>query len=307
MHDYDGSAHDEPDASRRALAKKIFRWTEENPLLETRIPGLVLGRFLEPTEPKSGIYEPSICLVVQGAKRAVLGDEEYVYDENRYLVTSVGLPVMMNVVEASREKPLLALVLKIDLQVVARMMVESSLPVSRGGQTGRGMAVGKVCPLLLNAFQRLVDLLDRPEDIPVLAPLIHKEILYRLLMGGLGPRLRQIASTGSHDHQIARAIGWLRENYARQFRIESLARELGMSTSTFHQHFRAVTAMSPLQYQKKMRLLEARRLMLTGQQDVAGVAGRVGYESPSQFSREYKRLFGAPPLRDIRNLQDADA
>ncbi len=295
------------DTSRRELAEKISRWTEKTPLLETVIPGLVLARFTEPTEPKSGFYEPSICLVIQGAKRAVLEDEEYIYDANHYLVTSVGLPVMMQVVEASEASPLLGVILKVDLQVVSRMMVDSSLPVSRPQQTGRGMAVSRVSAPLLDAFERLVGLLDQPEDIPMLAPLILKEVLYRLLKGEQGARLRLMAFAGSHGHKIARAIDWLRENYAQQLKIESLAKDVGMSPSTFHLHFRAVTAMSPLQYQKRMRLLEARRLMLTGEQGVTSVATRVGYESPSQFSREYKRQFGAPPLRDIKSLQEATA
>jgi AraC-like DNA-binding protein len=307
MGNHDTSGNDSLEASRRALAETISRWTQKTPLLETAIPGLVLARFSEPTEPKSGMYEPSICLVVQGAKRALLGDEEYIYDANRYLITSVDLPVVVHVVEASRESPLLGLVLKVDLQVVAQMMVDSSLNGARAQQTGRGMAVSEISPQLLGAFQRLVDLLDQPEDIAVLAPLIHKEVIYRILMGEQGPRLRQIASTGSHGHRIARAIDWLRENYAQQLKIESLAKNIGMSVSAFHHHFRAVTAMSPLQYQKKMRLLEARRLMLAKKLDATSAAIQVGYESPSQFSREYSRQFGAPPLRDIKRMQAVTA
>lgn len=292
------------DVLRNALAQRISRWTRDNRGLDSAIPGLRLAMYEAPTAPMSGIYEPSICLVVQGAKRVLLGGEEYVYDANHYLVTSVGLPVVANVVEASKEVPLLGLVLKVDLRVVAQLMVNSRLPVARGKQSGRGMIVSEVCVSLLDAFKRLVDLLDQPEDIPILAPLIHKEILYRLLVGEQGPRLRQIASSGSHGSQIARALDWLRNNYAQQLKIEALAKQLGMSTSTFHHHFRALTTMSPLQYQKKIRLLEARRLMLTEQQDATSAALRVGYESPSQFSREYRRQFGAPPLRDIKKLQE---
>ncbi|MFZ5811978.1 MAG: AraC family transcriptional regulator N-terminal domain-containing protein [Thermodesulfobacteriota bacterium] len=307
MSNHNASVHDPLDASRRALAEKISQWTEKSPLLETEIPGLVLARFSEPTEPKSGIYEPSICFVAQGAKRAMLGDEEYIYDANHYLITSVGLPVVMHVVEASKETPLLGLVLKVDLQVVAQMMIDSTLTVARTQQTGRGMAVSEISPQLLSALQRLLDLLDQPEDIPILAPLIHKEVIYRILTGDQGPRLRQIASNGSHGYKIARAIDWLRENYAMQLKIERLAKNIGMSASTFHHHFRAVTAMSPLQYQKKMRLLEARRLMLAGKLDATSAAIQVGYESPSQFSREYSRQFGAPPLRDIKRMQAVNA
>ncbi len=291
-------------ASRRELATRIARWTEKNHRFEPEIPGLRLVRYEAPTEPMSGIYDPSLCLVVQGAKRVILEEDEYVYDANHYLVTSVGLPVVANVVEASPEVPLLGLVLEIDLRIVAQLMVDSSLPVANTKQSGRGMAVSEVCLPLLNAFLRLVDLLEHPEDTPILAPLIHKEIIYRLLTGEQGPRIRQIASSGSHSSQIARAMDWLRLNYAQQLKVEHLARQIGMSTSTFHHHFRAMTAMSPLQYQKKMRLLEARRLMLTEQQDATSAAIQVGYESPSQFSREYRRQFGAPPLRDIKKLQE---
>lgn len=307
MSNQDTANHDALDVARRSLAEAIFRMTDKEQLLETEIPGFMLVRFTEPTEPKSGIYEPSICYVVQGAKRAVLEGEEYVYGPDNYLVTSVELPVEMSVAEASEETPLLGLVLKVDLHTVSRMMVENSLSASGSKRTGRGMILGQVSPPLLNSFQRLIELLDQPEDIPVLAPLILKEVMYRVLTGEQGPRLRQIASIGSHGHQIARAIDWLKGNYARQFKIEKLASDVGMSISTFHQHFRAVTAMSPLQYQKKMRLLEARRLMLMERQDAASAAIQVGYESPSHFSREYKRQFGAPPLRDIRNLQEAEA
>ncbi|MGD9503972.1 MAG: AraC family transcriptional regulator N-terminal domain-containing protein [Syntrophobacteraceae bacterium] len=291
-------------ASRRALASQVSRWTEKAPRLETQIPGLILVRYEGPTEPMSGVYEPCICLVAQGAKRVMLGDEEYVYDANHYLITSVGLPVVANVVEASKEVPLLGLVLRIDLRVVAQLMVDGNLPVSRTPQSGRGMTVSEICAPLLNALLRLIDLLDQPEDIPVLAPLIHKEILYRLLIGEQGPRLRQIVSAGSHGYQIARAIDWLMKNYAQPLKVDSLARQMGMSASTFHYHFRALTAMSPLQYQKWLRLHEAKRLMLMEQQDATSAAFQVGYESPSQFSREYRRQFGAPPLRDVKNMHE---
>jgi AraC-like DNA-binding protein len=288
--------------ARSALAERIYRWTEEDDHLLSAIPGLMLVRYETPTEPTSAMYEPCICMVAQGAKRVQLGDEEYVYDENHVLITSVGLPAMANVLKASKETPFLSLVLKIDLGMVAQLMVDSDLPAPRTRQTGRGMAVCEVSQPLIDGFQRLIDLLDTPEDIPILSPLILKEILYRLLMGELGPRLRQIATAESHGQQVARAVDWLRENYAQQLKVEGLAKRTGMSVSTFHHHFRAMTAMSPLQFQKWLRLHEARRLMLTENRDATTAALQVGYESPSQFSREYKRQFGEPPLRDIKNL-----
>jgi AraC-like DNA-binding protein len=295
--------HNDISTARSALAKQIYRWTEEDDHLEPGIPGLMLVRYETTTEPMSAIYEPCICLVAQGAKKVQLGDEEYVYDENNLLLTSVGLPVVAQVIEASKEKPLLSLVLKLDLRMVAQLMVDSNLPVSRQ-QTDRGMAVCEVPKPLFDSFQRLLGLLDTPEDIPILSPLILKEIVYRLLMGELGSRLRQIATAGSHGQQIARAVGWLKENFTKQLKVECLARDSGMSVSTFHHHFRATTAMSPLQFQKWLRLHEARRLMLSESQDATTAALQVGYESPSQFSREYKRQFGAPPLRDIKNLHE---
>lgn len=289
--------------AREALGEKIARWTEKENAVETSIPGLGLRRYTEPTEPASYLHEPSICLVAQGAKRVFLGEEEYVYDDHHYLITSVGLPVVAQVVEANADRPFLGLVLKLNLRELAQLLVDSSLPVARMQQAGRGMAVSKLSVPLLNAFERLIDLLDGPNDIPVLAPLVQREILYRLLMSDQGPRLRQIATAGSHSHQIARTLDWLRENYSKTLRVDDLAASAGMSTSTFHHHFRTMTAMSPLQYQKWIRLHEARRLMLTERQDATNAAFQVGYESPSQFSREYSRLFGAPPLRDIKNLQ----
>jgi AraC-like DNA-binding protein len=289
-------------AARSLLARQIDHLTEKQNRIESDIPGLLVFRYEAPTEPMSAMYEPSICLVAQGAKRVILGDEEYVYDANNYLVTSLGLPVVANVATASKEIPLLGLVLKLDLREVSQLMVDSNLPVARIPQSGRGLALSEVSEPLLSSFQRLLDLLDSPEDIPILAPLIKKEILYRLLMGDQGQRICQIATTGTQGHQIARAIGWLQKNYAQQLKVEGLAKKTGMSVSTFHQHFRAMTAMSPLQFQKWLRLHEARRLMLTERQDATMAALQVGYDSPSQFSREYKRQFGAPPLRDIKNL-----
>jgi transcriptional regulator GlxA family with amidase domain len=190
---------------------------------------------------------------------------------------------------------------------MSQLMVDSNLPPPRPQQSSRGMATGEITLPLLTAFQRLIDLLDEPKDIPILAPIIQREILYRLLVGDQGARLRQMASAGSQSQQIARAIYWLKSNFTQSLRIDDLATQVNMSTSTFHHHFRAVTAMSPLQYQKWLRLNEARRLMLTENQDAATVAFQVGYESPSQFSREYRRLFGEPPLRDITNLRQLAA
>jgi AraC-like DNA-binding protein len=251
----------------------------------------------------SGMYEPSICAIVQGAKRVVLGDDVYVYDAHHFLITSVDLPTVWQVIEASREKPCLGLVLKLDQREISQLMADSNLPPPRTQESSRGMALGEVTLPLLAAFQRLIDLLDEPKDIPVLAPIIQREIYYRLLVGDQGARLRQIATARSPSHQIGQAIDWLKGNFTQPLRIDALAAHVHMSTSAFHHHFRRLTAMSPLQYQKWLRLNEARRLMLTENFNAATAAFQVGYESPSQFSREYRRFFDEAPSRDITHLR----
>jgi len=302
-----GIENNSMEVALEALGKSIARWTEQGEQHVTAVPGLSLFRRDEPTEPISGMYEPSICLVAQGAKRVLLGDDTYVYDAHHYLITSVHLPTVVQIIEASREKPYLGLRLKLDQREISQLMVDSNLPPPRAQQSSRGMATGEVTLPLLTAFQRLIDLLAEQQDIAILAPIIQREIIYRLLVGDQGARLRQIASAGSQSHQIARAIDWLKGHFARPLRIDDLATHVNMSTSTFHHHFRTLTAMSPLQFQKSLRLNEARRLMLTERLDATTAAFQVGYESASQFSREYSRIFGAPPLRDITNLRQTAA
>ncbi len=298
----------ERDSVREPLGKMSAmiaqRAIDGEPLL-TPVPGLSFHRYSEPTQPKSATYEPSLCLAVQGKKRVRIGEETFTYGENHFLITSIHLPAMVRVIEASPETPYLGLVLRFDQRELAQLMVDSNLPAPRAQKSSLGMSTSSLTPELLSAFQRLVGLLDQPEDIPILAPIITKEILYRLLMGDQGTRLRQIASAGSQSHQIARAIDWLKGNYFQSLRVEDLASEVSMSVSTFHQHFRLMTGLSPLQYQKNLRLHEARLLMLNEQIDAATAAFQVGYESPSQFSREYKRMYGAPPARDIKELGQA--
>jgi AraC-like DNA-binding protein len=292
---------------REAFVESIARWTEKGEQHVTAVPGLSLFRRDEATGPISGMYEPSVCLVAQGAKRVLLGDDTYVYDAHHYLITSVHLPTVVQILEASPEKPYLGLRLKLDLREISQLMVDSNLPQPRAQQSSRGMATGELTLPLLTAFQRLIDLLAEQQDIPILAPVIQREIIYRLLVGDQGERLRQIASAGSQSNQIARAIDWLKGNFTEPLSIDDLAAQASMSTSTFHHHFRSMTALSPLQFQKQLRLQEARRLMLAERMDAANAAFQVGYESPSQFSREYNRMFGAPPLRDIAKLRQMTA
>ena len=251
--------NDSMEGALEALGKSIARWTERGDQYETGIPGLSLHRREEPSEPISLMYEPRVCVIAQGAKRVLLGDDTYVYDAHHFLITSVDLPAFVQVINASGEKPYLGLVLRIDQREISQLMVDSNLPPPRPQQSSRAMATGEVTVPLLAAFQRLLDLFSEPKDIPILAPIIQREIFYRLLTGDQGARLRQMASTGSQSQQIARAIDWLKGNFTQPLRIDDLATQVNMSTSTFHHHFRAVTATSPLQYQKWLRLNESRR------------------------------------------------
>ena len=298
------SEDDAIEVALRALGKSIARWTEKTPRLMTTVPGLWVFRHDEPTQPMTAMYEPSICFVAQGAKRVLLGDDSYVYDANHYLITSVHLPTIVQVVEATPEQPFLGLMLQLEQREISQLMADSNLPPPRGQHSARGMGTGEVTLPLVTAFQRLIDLHSEEVDIPILAPIIKREITYRLLVGDQGTRLRQIASAGSQSHQIAGAIDWLKSNFTQPLRIDDLAAQARMSSSSFHHHFRSMTALSPLQFQKQLRLQEARRLMLAERMDAATAAFQVGYESPSQFSREYNRLFGAPPLRDITKLRE---
>ncbi|EFK08505.1 transcriptional regulator AraC N-terminal domain protein [delta proteobacterium NaphS2] len=289
----------------KALAKSIARWIGNENQMDAKIPGLRLSRWVTPTEPTSYTLEASVCLIAQGAKRVLLGEESYVYDATRFLISSVDLPVVANIIEASNEEPYLGLILELDLQEISQLIVDSGLPLNHSRQAQKGMAVGQLSLPLLGAFQRLMDLLVERENIKILAPLVKREIFFRLLTTDQGPRLQQIAASGSHSHQISKAINWLKNNYTSPLRVKELAADTGMSKSAFHNHFKVMTSMTPLQFQKRLRLNEARRLMLTENLDALTATFEVGYESPSQFSREYSRLFGAPPLRDINRLRQA--
>jgi len=295
------------DALRKEMTETIARWTAGKTDWDcpTSIPNLTFFRREAPVPPTICLVEASIVLVVQGEKQMLVGGEAYPYDINRFLVTSLDLPANSQVVTASPDEPCLGLVLKLDLRTMAELIAQGglSLPSERSNDRGAGIGLGTVKPVLLEPFKRLLDLLDEPDTIPVLAPLIVREIHYRLLKSDQAARLWQIASVGSQGHRVAKAIDWLKMNYTATLRIDDLAAHVQMSPSTLHQHFRQLTAMSPLQYQKWLRLNEARRLMLNENLDAASAAFEVGYESPSQFSREYTRLFGTPPRRDIEGLR----
>jgi len=288
---------------RAELAKRILRFVGNNEDQATAIPGFAIYRRDHPTGPIFGLYEPSLTLLVQGRKRVMLGQEAFACGSSRYLLTSVNVPVMGQVVEARPERPYLCFFLKLDLGVARQLLIDHDLPVPGRPSSGRGIATSSATLELFDAFSRLLAIADKPKDIPILGPLIQREIVYRLLTGEEGARFREIATSGSQSHRTAQAANWIRSNYARPLRIQELATSVKLGVSTLHHQFRAMTSMSPLQYQKQLRLQEARRLMLTENYDAGTAAMEVGYESTTQFSREYSRLFGQPPMRYVRTLR----
>ena len=304
-------AHETPrrprEEIRQALVRTIERWTTGLEDCSTLIPDLAFFRREAPTPPGLCQVPPSIVVVVQGSKRMLVGEAAYAYDSEHFLVASHDVPASSEVLEASPHRPCLGLVLKLDLRLLAEVVAQAHLAPPKDRSAQSGMARGALTPTLLECFSRLTNLLDEPEAIPALAPLINREIHYRLLTSEQAGRLRQLASVGSQSHLVTRAIEWLKANYASPLRIEELAQRVHMSVSSLHHHFRQLTAMSPLQYQKWLRLNEAKRLMLNEGFDAARAAFQVGYESPSQFSREYARLFGAPPKRDVVSLRSRAA
>ncbi|HEX4779895.1 MAG TPA: AraC family transcriptional regulator [Usitatibacter sp.] len=275
----------------------------------TPIPGVTIHRFSAPSPLRvHAVQNPCVAVIAQGVKRVMLGDEVYTYDRANFLTGSVDLPVSSQVVEASAAAPYLSLKLDVDPREIAALLLEAPETVTADAATpARGIFMSRSDAALIESFVRLLRLLEAPEDIAVLAPLARREILYRLLKGEQGFRLRQIANVTGHAKRIAKAIEWLRTNFRQALRIEDLAAQANMSTSSFHEHFRAVTAMSPLQFQKRLRLQEARALLLAEALDAATAGHRVGYESPSQFSREYSRLFGVPPATDVKRMRGAAA
>ncbi|WP_459618237.1 AraC family transcriptional regulator [Bordetella sp. 2513F-2] len=289
-----------------ALAALLSRHAPQDGLHTTAVPGMQFYRWSKPTETFFSVYRPSLAILAQGAKRVELGDEVYQYNTADYLLTSVDLPVASRVTLASSGTPYLCFSLDLDTRRIAELISQLGPPRAEAPLADRrGLATARLERGLLQAVLRLAELLDTPADIPILAPLIEREIHYRLLTGPLGPRLRHIVLQGGPSHQISRAIEWLKQHYAQPLRIDHLAQLVNMSPSSLHHHFKSVTAMSPLQYQKQLRLHEARRLMLAEMLDAGAAAHRVGYESASQFSREYSRLYGAPPLRDVSRLRRA--
>jgi AraC-like DNA-binding protein len=291
-------------ANRTELVERIARAIREDGMVEP-LKGVRLYRSSSPTESIPGVSDPAFCVIAQGSKELYLGEERHRYDPYHYCLGTVELPVVSQIIAASKERPYLSLRLELDPILVGSVMVEAGYVSLRNRFDVKAINVSPLDASLLDAVVRLVWLIDNPTEARVLAPLVTREIVYRLLMGKQGDRLRHIAVLSGYTSPIARAIERLRQNFDQPLRIEDVARELGMSVSGFHHHFKAVTAMSPLQFQKQMRLQEARRLMLGEYLDAASAGYRVGYDNAAHFSREYKSLFGLPPLRDVERMREA--
>jgi AraC-like DNA-binding protein len=290
-------------SNREELLERMARALPEDGALEA-LDGLFLARLTKPMESTLALYQPAFCFVAQGGKQVLVGEEFLWYDPGHYLLFTVDLPVVFRVEEASEERPYFGLRLNLDPALVASIMMEAGAETRKGDASIKAIGVNPVDADLLDAVVRLVRLLDKPGEQRILAPLIKREVVYRLLAGGEGARLGHlVASSRGETRRISRAIGRLREHYNEPLKIDEVARELGMSVSGFHHHFKSVTSMSPLQFQKQIRLQEARRLMLGEDLDAASAGHRVGYEDSAYFSRDYKKLFGAPPQRDIARLR----
>lgn len=289
---------------QRDLAERIAVRTPSLGENLTAVRGLSLFRQTACTPCYMASVEPSVSVFVRGRKRINIGGVEYLCDESSFLVASIDVPVQSQIIEASEAVPQLAMRLKLDMQMVREVVSREDLPESTGPTERRGLAVGQTTTGLVSAAIRLVDLLDTPEDIPFLEHLIEREIIYRILRTPQGERLRAIATSGNLSQRAAKAIAWLSTNYAKPLRMEELAEIARMGVSTLHHQFRALTAMSPLQYQKNLRLRVAQERMLKDGIDATTVAYEVGYESVSQFNREYSRFFGQPPMRDVKALRE---
>ena len=291
--------------SLEKLIDVISRHARTDGMHTTPVAGVSLVRSGVPTVPMPVVYEPTLCLIVQGRKQVAAGALSYVYDASAYLVASVDMPVMGSVIEASEALPYLCLVLDLDMAILSELALRHPDTSERSDLPTAGIELNATTPELLDAAARLAGLLDTPQDIDALAPLIIREMLYRLMSESGNGIVRQLARADSRLRQIAKAIAWMREHYRQGCRIDDIAELAGMSRSTFHAHFKAVTSMSPLEFRSQLRLQEARRLMVAEAVDAAGAGYQVGYESPSQFSRDYVRLFGLPPARDASRLRSA--
>lgn len=283
------------------LKEKILKWLPQQDRISTAIDGLMLTRRDEPSSPESCFYQPTVAVLVQGAKRSIIGKEQYSYGKHFCMAVGVDMPGVFHITEASPVEPFISMSIKLDRYLITQLLPDVPPETKLANKSPRAVVVSKVSNEILDAFLRLIELLDTPAKIPVLAPMIIREIHYHLLTGVQGDCLRMVSTVGSQAFQIGQAINWLRENFTKALHVDDLAKQVNMSPSTFHRHFRQMTTFSPLQFQKQLRLYEAERLMLLEGKDAQTAALAVGYESSTQFNREYKRQFGESPYRDVLN------
>ncbi len=295
--------NERPRAGQAELAERIALALPQDGALEPQ-PGVHFYRNSVPGQRVHAVCEPAFCVMAQGSKVIMLGEESFRYDPARYLISTIELPLIGEIVDASRERPYLGFRMTLDPSIVTSVMVESGFVNPRGDGSEKALDVSTLDAELLDAILRLVRLTDKPNEYRVLGPLVIREIVYRLLTGAQGERMRHLATFGGHSHRMVRAVDVIRQNFDKPLKIEDIAKNLAMSASGFHAHFKAVTAMSPLQFQKQLRLQEARRLMLNESLDAAQAGYRVGYEDASHFNRDYKRHFGEPPMRDLERLRE---
>lgn len=285
-----------------ALKQLVREFLPEPGLKKTAIDGFSMSLRIHPTSMEKCFYKPMAIIVLQGQKHTILGTQDFIYNENQCIVTSIDIPTAGHIVKASPEKPFMTMILELDSYLIAQLIAETK-DLKGEACARRGMAVADADAELLDAFLRLAELLKQPEKQAVLAPMIIREIYYLLLTGPLSDHIRLVNTKGTRNHQIAKAISWLKDHFKEALKVEELAEKVNMAPSSFYRNFSKVTSLSPLQYQKQLRLHEAQRLMLAEGRDAANAAYAVGYESPTQFNREYKKLFGAAPRTNIKELQ----
>ncbi|QDK36388.1 AraC family transcriptional regulator [Bdellovibrio sp. NC01] len=300
------SQQEELEAVRDRLEAVIADFAEKNQTYVTAIPGVSMAMTTSPLPPTAHIYEPSLCVCVRGRKKVLIGKDYLTYDDKHYLLTCIEIPTIVSIAKASPQIPYSGFAMRLDLEMIRSIIAEmeiSGMPIEHSEPA---IAIRPMTLDLMESILRLATLASQKKDITIFAPLIQREILYRLLSGPSGDRLRQFAQFGSQTNRVSKAVNWIRENFQKKLSIDDLAKMANMGVSTFHRHFSEITTMSPIQYQKQLRLHEARRLMIAEDMDAASSAIQVGYESVTQFNREYRRLFGKPPATDKKKILNSD-
>lgn len=300
------SQQEELEAARERLEQVISDFAANNDTFVTPIPGLSMAITTTPLKPTAHVYEPSLCVCIRGRKKVVIGKDTLFYDEKNYLLTCIGIPTIVSIAKASTKTPYAGIALRLDMEMVRSIIAEMETSGAPLEHSEPAIAIRPMTIDLMESLYRLASLVSQKKDISILAPLIQREILYRLLSGPSGDRLREFAQYGSQTNRVSKSVTWIRENFDKKLSVDDLAKMANMGVSTFHRHFAQITTMSPIQYQKQLRLHEARRLMIEQDMDAATSAIQVGYESVTQFNREYRRLFGQPPATDKKKILSSD-